>query len=109
MIFLKEEDSVIRRDFEFRLEVFDHRLEEDDKKVSVMLKEVVLLMLLYEVESLMLRSLWLKLTLSFEEYSSDEEMCAECEVPTALSREGFLENAKEEESGSNFLRNSGEE
>ena len=54
--FLKEEDSVTRRCFDFRLEIFDSRLDEEDKKFSVMLKEVVMLMLFSEIKSLMLRS-----------------------------------------------------
>ena len=68
-----------------------------------------MLMLLSEIESLILRSSWLKLNLSFEEHSSNEEMGTEFEVPRAWSRAGFLENSKEEEGGSSFLENSVEE
>ena len=100
--FLKDEDSAIRRDFNFRLEVLDSTLEEEDKKVSVMLKEVVLLMIFSEIESLMLRSSWLKLTLLFEEYSSDEDVGTECEALRTWS-------GKEEEFGTSLLGNYVEE
>ena len=99
---MKEENSVIKRDFEFRLV-------EEDEKVSVMLKEVFLMMIFSGIESLILRSSWLKLTFSFEENFLDEEMDVECEVPKAWYRVGFLENSKEEGGRSSFLGNFGEE
>ena len=46
--FFKEEDSFTRRDFDLRLEVFHSRLKEEDKSVSVMLNEVVLLIIFSE-------------------------------------------------------------
>ena len=57
----------------------------------------------------MLRSSLLKLTLLFEEYSSDEHMGVEHEASRSWSGVGFLVNAKEEEGRPSFLGNSGEE
>ena len=62
---LKEEDSIIKRDFDLRLEV-------EDKKVSGMLKEVVMFILYSEIESFTLRSSWINLTLLFEDHSLDK-------------------------------------
>ena len=56
------------------IEIFDSRLEEEDKKVSVMLKEEVMFMLFSEIESLILRSSWLNFALFFEEHCSDEDI-----------------------------------
>ena len=67
------------------------------------------MILFSEIESSMLRSSWLKLTLLFEEHSLDEEMGSECEVPRIWSRAVFLENSKEEEGRSIFVGNSKEE
>ena len=107
--FLKGEDLFIRIDFEFRLEVFDSRLEGVEKTFLVMLKEVVLLMLFFEIDSLILRSSWSKLTLLFEEHSVDLGMGVECKVSRVLSLSSLLQDAKGEECGSSFLANFGEE
>ena len=64
--------AATRRDFEFKLEVFESRLEEEDELVLVMLDETGLLMLFSKWESLILRSSWLKLDLWFEDNSLDE-------------------------------------
>ena len=66
-------------------------------------------MLFSEIESLILRSSWSKLTLSFEEDSLDAGIGAECKVPRVRSSASLLEDAKGEECGSSLLGNFGEE
>ena len=59
-----------------------------------MLDEVGILPILSKIKPLILRSSWSKLTLWFEEHSSDKEKGAEIKVSIAWSEAGFLGNSK---------------